>query len=49
LNSVFNTYSNEIIKEIEKTIKKIDNSCVLELMDQMVSNQRIFVAGAGLV
>tara|TARA_B100000809_G_scaffold140028_1_gene137610 strand:+ start:1056 stop:1622 length:567 start_codon:yes stop_codon:yes gene_type:complete len=47
LNSIFNTYSNEIIKEIEKTIKKIDNSCFLRLMDQMVSNQRIFVAGAG--
>jgi len=47
MNPYFSVHSSEIISEIEKTIKKIDNRCFPRLMEQILSNKRIFVAGAG--
>ena len=47
MNPNFIAQSSTIISEIEKTINKIDDANVLKLIKQILSNKRIFVAGAG--
>jgi 6-phospho-3-hexuloisomerase len=47
MNSNFSAHSSEIISEIDKTIKKIDDISVSKVIEKIISDKRIFVAGAG--
>ena len=47
MNPNFSTNSAEIISEIEKSIKKIDDASFPRLIELILSNKRIFVTGAG--